>query len=69
LAYCFRSTNGGTGYTESWCASRHEGTISTCVFSLKKKKKKKKKKEEKNNKLLTRDWITLFEARPEKSWI
>jgi hypothetical protein len=31
LAYCFRSTNGGTGYTEWWWASRHEGTISTWV--------------------------------------
>lgn len=38
LAYCFRSTNGGTGYTESWWASRHEGTISTCVWCLKKAK-------------------------------
>jgi len=38
LAYCFRSTNGGTGYTESWWASCHEGTISTCVLSLKKQK-------------------------------
>ena len=35
LLYCFRSTNGGTGYTEWWWASRHEGTISTCVLSLK----------------------------------
>lgn len=38
FAYCFRRTNGGTGYTGWWWASRHEGIITICVFSLKKKK-------------------------------